>query len=196
MTHAIKISVLAAVLLIGGCTTAPRDGSPRIQTSSDANRESLQGAVAAPLRDVNILRTKIPDILLLAVADPFARPRKLTCPALIAMVAPLDAALGPDLDQPLPDDDDLMQRGREGALGAVAGVAQDVIPFRGWVRKLTGAERHDKLVQQAIMAGAVRRGYLKGLGESKGCRPPATPMHKAAPPIPPTQEIRPQYPAR
>jgi hypothetical protein len=187
---------VAALLLLGGCTTTRRDGSPRIQTSSEANRESLQGAVSAPLRDVNVLRTKIPEVLLRATADPFARPRRLTCPNLIAMTTELDAALGPDLDQPAPDEDDLMQRGREGALGAVAGVAQDVIPFRGWVRRLTGAERHDKLVQQAILAGAVRRGYLKGLGESKGCKPPATPLHKAAPPPTPSQSLRPRYPTR
>jgi hypothetical protein len=79
---------------------------------------------------------------------------------------------------------------------AVAGTAQDVIPFRSWVRKLTGAERHDKLVQQAIMAGAVRRGYLKGLGESKGCMPPATPSHDKTPPPPPTQGFKPRYPTR
>jgi len=196
MRKALGASTVAFLLLAGGCTTAPRDGSPQIQTSSDANRESLGGAVAAPLRDVNVLRTKIPEVLLRAIADPYGRPVRLSCPALISIVEELDAALGPDLDQPAADDDDLMQRGEKGALGAVAGAAQDVIPFRSWVRKLTGAERHDKLVQQAIMAGAVRRGYLKGLGESKGCKPPATPLHDMAPPPPPTQGFKPRYPTR
>ncbi|HEY3696315.1 MAG TPA: hypothetical protein VGL30_11760, partial [Phenylobacterium sp.] len=36
---------------------------------------------------------------------------------------------------------------------------------------------HDHLVQSAIVAGAVRRAYLKGLGEARGCEPPATPSH-------------------
>jgi hypothetical protein len=80
-----------------------------------------------------------------------------------------------------------MDRGRKAAgsaaLGAMASAAQDIIPFRGWVRKLTGAERHDRLVQSAVASGAVRRAYLKGLGESRGCNPPATPQHK--PPAPP-----------
>ena len=47
--------------------------------------------------------------------------------------------------------------------GLSSGAASDVIPFRGWIRKLSGAERHDKYVQAAITAGAVRRAYLKGL---------------------------------
>ena len=40
--------LLAALLT--GCTTTRADGSPQIQTSSQANRESLEGAMSAPLR--------------------------------------------------------------------------------------------------------------------------------------------------
>jgi hypothetical protein len=71
----------------------------------------------------------------------------------------------------------MRDRAKEEALNAIAGLASDVIPFRGWVRKITGAERHDKTIQQSIAAGAVRRAYLKGLGEARGCDPPGTPMH-------------------
>jgi hypothetical protein len=59
----------------------------------------------------------------------------------------------------------------------MAMLASSAIPYRGCVRRLSGAERHDRLVQAAIEAGAVRRGYLKGLGEARGCDPPATPSH-------------------
>jgi hypothetical protein len=76
----------------------------------------------------------------------------------------------------------------------MASAASDVIPFRGWVRKLTGAERHDKLVQSAITAGAVRRAYLKGLGEAKGCNPPATPSHQLAGAPVIEQGFKPRYP--
>ena len=48
---------LPILALLAACTTAPADGSPEIQTRSAANRESVQGAVASPLRDVNVLRT-------------------------------------------------------------------------------------------------------------------------------------------
>lgn len=193
--------LLAAFLTVAATSAAmARQQSPspaptpqtdeRIKSTSEANKEGITGAMTAPLRDVNVIRTKIPRILLEAMADPYKRPTKADCASLIALIQPLDGALGEDIDSnPPTEDEDLMDRGRkaagEAALGAVASAAQDMIPMRGWVRKLTGAERHDRLVQSAIASGAVRRAYLKGLGESRGCNPPATPQHKppAQPPV-------------
>jgi len=187
---------LPLLLALGACVTAPADGSEKIQTTSDAKRESVQQAVAAPLRDVNVLRTKIPVVLLEAMADPYKRPPHTACAAIAAEILPLNGALGADLDEPATSEDDLMERGKDAALGAVAGFASDVIPFRGWVRKLTGAERHDSLVTAAITAGGVRRAYLKGLGEAHSCPPPATPSHilTGSPVI--RQEMKPRYPVR
>jgi hypothetical protein len=192
-----------ALLAAGGCTTSRADGSGRIETTAEAKRDSLEGVVSAPLRDVNLLRTKIPPVLLDAIADPYQRPSipahdppAKTCRILEALVKPLDAALGPDLDAPDREEGGLTRRGRDAAMGAMATAASSVIPFRSWVRKLTGAERHDALVQDAISAGAVRRAYLKGLGEANGCEPPATPSHARAGTPPPSQEIRPLYPLR
>ncbi|PIB91758.1 hypothetical protein [Caulobacter sp. FWC2] len=155
----------------------------RIRSTSEANRDGITGAMSAPLRDVNIVRTKIPRVLLEAMDDPYQRPARADCASLISLVQPLDVALGEDIDRnPPTENEDLMDRGRKAAggaaLGAVASAAQDMIPMRGWVRKLSGAERHDRLVQSAVASGAVRRAYLKGLGEARGCNPPATPQHK------------------
>lgn len=194
------VYALPLMLLVSGCMTTRSDGSPQVQTSSDANRENVQGAMSAPLRDVNVLRTKIPQVLLEAMADPYERPMPATCSKITALVVELNGALGDDLDEPNENDESLTIRGRSAALGAVAGLASDVIPFRGWVRKLSGAERHDQLVAAAITAGAVRRGYLKGLGESRNCRPPAIPSHvlTGSPVI--EQDVRsklkPRYPTR
>ena len=189
--------IVPLLALLAACTTAPADGSPEIQTRSAANRESVQGAVVSPLRDVNVLRTKIPQVLLDAMADPYALPEPANCARITGMILPLNGALGADLDEPAQDEDDLMVRGRGVALGAVAGAASGLIPFRGWVRKLSGAERHDSLVAAAINAGAVRRAYLKGLGESRGCKPPARPSRdlvERQEPMPET--LKPRYPIR
>jgi hypothetical protein len=187
---------LAAVCSLALATSAaarqqqPPNDDGRIKSTSEANKEGISGAVSAPLRDVNLVRTKIPRVLLEAMEDPYQRPGRADCRTLVSLVEPLDAALGEDIDRTPPqENEDLMDRGRkaagDAALGAIASTAQDLIPLRGWVRKLTGAERHDKLVQSAIASGAVRRAYLKGLGEARGCPPPATPLHKplAAPPV-------------
>jgi hypothetical protein len=179
---------LAAALSAVGCATSSAKNPDKIQTTEQANRESVEGAAEAPLRDLNVLRTKIPDILLQAMNDPYKRPsmglrltRKAQCAELAELIKPLDQALGADLDEPSKDEDDVVVKGRETAYGAAATLASSTIPFHGWVRKLSGAERHDHLVQAAIVGGAVRRAYLKGLGESRGCDPPATPSHLLTP---------------
>lgn len=187
---------LPLLLLAGACTTTRGDGSPKIQTASEAKREDMQGAISAPLRDVNLLRTKIPDVLLRATADPYQRPHPASCAQLTSLVQELNAALGADLDEPDEADESLLVRGKGAAFGAVAGLASDIIPFRSWVRKLSGAERHDRLVAAAITAGGVRRAYLKGLGESRGCSPPATPSHALTGSPVVDQELKPKYPIR
>jgi hypothetical protein len=189
--------LLLLPLLLGACVSTQVDRDGTIQTPAEANRAGLGGAVAAPLRDINLLRTKIPAALLEAFAEPYARPSDLGCRGLTAQVRALDEALGPDFDTKASREEARAisrQAAQKAALGVVAGTAQDLIPFRGWVRKLTGAERHDKLVSQSITAGQVRRAYLKGLGEARGCNPPATPIHLPVTPEPPQQG--PLYPTR
>ncbi len=172
------LAVLGLAALGAAGARAQETTSPRIQTTPEANSENLEGVAKAPLRDLNVVRTKIPPMLLDSMADPYKRPPNTSCQELAMLLAPLNEALGADLDAPSIDEDDLLQKGQKTALGVAAGVASSAIPFRGWVRKLSGAERHDATVQAAITAGAVRRAYLKGLGEARGCSPPATPSHE------------------
>jgi hypothetical protein len=196
MRYSALLFLSASALALGGCMTTRSDGSPRVQTTNEANRENLKGVAESPLRDLNVLRTKVPPVLLQAIADPYQRPTAPGCAQLDLLLQPLNEALGADLDAPVPDPDDLMGRGKDTAMGLMSGAASDVIPFRGWIRKLSGAERHDHLVQQAITAGAVRRSYLKGLGEAKGCDPPSTPSHQLAGSPAPDQSMKPRYPIR
>ncbi|THD82726.1 MAG: hypothetical protein E7812_00895 [Phenylobacterium sp.] len=176
--------------------TTDADNPDRVQTTAQAEREGVEGAVGAPLRDLNLLRTKIPAVLLESMSDPYYRPPgRLGCDDILALMAPLEIALGPDLDTPK-DAEGMGHKGRGATLGAVAGAAAGAVPFHSWIRKLSGAERHDAYVQAAITAGGIRRGYLKGLGEARGCPPPATPSHvlTGAPII--DQTVRPRYPTR
>jgi hypothetical protein len=83
-----------------------------------------------------------------------------------------------NLDEMEIDQDSLGEMGGEAALDAIADFASSAIPFRGWVRRLSGAESHQKRVQAAISAGEARRAYLKGLGEQLKCAPPASPNRR------------------
>lgn len=196
----LHVLLLAPVLaLLAGCVSNQMNRDGTVQTTAQANRAGIGGAVTAPLRDVNVVRTKIPEPLLEALAEPYARPPDAGCAAIIAQVTALDETLGADWDIQNPEKprkDRMMEQAESGAYGLMAGAAQGVIPFRGWVRKLTGAERHDRLVGNAIAAGRVRRAYLKGLGESRSCNPPGTPAHLAETPEPISQHPEPTYPIK
>jgi len=145
--------------------------------------EQLAGAAVTPLNDLNLVHTKIPAALITAQKAPYAPPVDPTCVGLSKEIQLLDAALGADLDAPHAPEPSLVDRGRSEADAAVVGVvkstAESLIPFRGWVRKLTGAERASRQVTKAIAAGIVRRAYLKGLGQAQGCPPPAAPRPEA-----------------
>lgn len=158
------------------------------------DRDTLRDAVAAPLEDLNLKQKTIPPVLIRAVADPYDVVGLERCEPIAAEIGRLDAALGPDLDEAPPPDE--RSRGKKVADGAwkvgvaeVRGQTTHVLPFRGWIRKLTGAARHDKAVQAAIRSGGVRRGYLKGVGMRMNCAPPAAPSWfvPAPPPEPPAQ---------
>ena len=173
----------------------------RIRTSDQLKGASVQGAATAPLRDLNMIKSEIPEILLAALDDPYVRPpRNWKCPALTALIRPLNAALGPDLDQVPPGDENLMDRSKQTVFSVAGDLASGAIPFRGVVRRISGARSHDQLVQSAIVAGNIRRGYLKGLGEARGCASPATPSRQSVVrttmPVADKGGPTPKYPAR
>jgi hypothetical protein len=188
-----KTLLIAA--LLAGCASQPSPppqqptGADQAPAAKPSMTNRVGGAAATPLHDVNLVRTKIPPALLDAADAPYARPRPLTCLEIAAEIAPLDVALGPDLDHPVnPKNPGLLQRGQgladDVAVDAVRSAAEGVIPMRSWVRMLTGAQRHDRLVAAAIAAGGVRRAYLKGLGVNEHCPPPAQPLAAAQDAVP------------
>lgn len=176
-----RLSLIAAVcLLAAGPALAQDKPGPGQDRGSTQTRPNLRDAVTAPLDDLNLKHVDIPDVLKRAVASPYAMDGMTRCEPIAAEVGRLDAALGPDLDEPPPPDkrtrgQKLKQVAGDAVVGAVEDETRSVIPFRGWVRKLSGAERRDKRVAAAINAGKLRRAYLKGAGMQKNCAPPAAP---------------------
>lgn len=178
-----RLSLIAALSLgLAGPALAQDGGNPdpRQDRGSTQTRPNLRDAVTAPLDDLNLKHVDIPDVLKRAVASPYAMDGMTRCEPIAAEVGRLDAALGPDLDEPRPPDtrtrgQKLKQAAGDAVVGAVEDETRSVLPFRGWVRKLSGAERRDKRVAAAINAGKIRRGYLKGAGMRMNCAPPAAP---------------------
>jgi len=161
MHPAIRLIPLLALLTLGACAskTVSRMGS----------------AAASPLNDLGITKQDVPAVLEKAKENPYRPPVNRSCTAIAREISELDEALGPDYDAPpsAKDEDSLMNKAsdvaEDQAVGAVQRTAEGLIPFRSWVRKLSGAERHSKHVAACITAGSVRRAYLKGLAASQRC---------------------------
>lgn len=138
-------------------------------------------AATTPLSDLNIARTNIPAVLARARQQPYLIPAQHNCVAIGLEIKELDVALGPDLDTPVSvKRDSLMEKAsaaaQDHAVGALQRTAQDLLPFRGWVRKLSGAERHSREVTACIAAGTARRAFLKGMAVAQSCTVPAAPL--------------------
>ncbi|MBV7266902.1 hypothetical protein KCG45_11985 [Erythrobacter sp. WH131] len=122
-----------------------------------------------PLTDLNIDPEDIPEVLIEAEANPYLSDGLVSCNAIVSEIARLDSVLGPDYD--------LIGSGDSGlSRGQVAqSVVGSFIPFRGIVREVSGAAGDQRKARSAATAGMVRRGFLKGIGQERGCAYPARP---------------------
>lgn len=123
-----------------------------------------------PLRDLNLMRDDLPEVLAEAIMATYASERLFECADIEREIARLDAVLGTDLDQEQ-DEEGRISVGRlaEQAVGSF-------IPFRSIIREISGAADAQRDLRGAIVAGFTRRGFLKGLGEARDCPFPARPM--------------------
>ncbi len=148
--------------------------------SAQEQRDGIRGAaktvgdvVMTPLSDLNLRKEPIPDVLQDAATAPYASEKLISCDAIAEEIERLTTVLGPEIE--LTDGD----RGIGGDIAKAAkGVVGGLIPFRGIVRQVSGAAKREREFQTAIYAGAVRRGFLKGLGRERGCDYPARPATK------------------
>ena len=164
---------IGALVLLVGCATTPQASGPAADPSPSARSTTTDPK--APMRELDPFPRKIAPLLVDALHYPYEAPVPLDCPTLAARVRELDAVLGADLDDPRrpPRSDHTARR-------LLVGGVKSAIPYFGWLRRLTGADRSQRLAEAAFTAGYARRGYLKGLGEHLGCTPPAAPEAKVA----------------
>ncbi len=162
-------------------------GSEKIELSSNKNVKDAVDAATGPLEDLNIKKRDIPEMLQTAALNPYATPQFTKCTAVREEIAKLDELLGADMeprevevasagglagltDVKIPTqeqvEDGVGNLAKDAVLGAIRGHT-NIIPFRGIVRTITGANRYQKKVTQAYEAGKLRRAYLKGYAQEK-----------------------------
>ena len=119
------------------------------------------------------MRDDIPNVLLAAQTDPYSLEGLRRCRDYESAVRELDTVLGLDFDIAGPK-----ERGLDP--GKVAkSVVGSLIPFRGVIREVSGARKQDEALEDAIVAGMMRRAFLKGMGLKLGCAWPARPADEA-----------------
>lgn len=171
-----SFSILILTLMVCACSTNKKN-----EPKSDVPKQ-IGAAVTAPLSDLNLIQTAIPPVLRSAQKNPYAIPENTSCDAVAKEITALNEVLGADLDTPVSKKDDgLLERNVVSeSVSAIRRTTESAVPFRNWVRKLSGAERKSNAVKSAITAGSIRRAYLKGIGQANKCLPPAAPQIIAA----------------
>lgn len=150
---------IAVALLLTPCVAFAQSGDRQDSVGEDA-----VDAVTQPLSDLNLRNKEIPLILKLARDEPYNLTEVESCEAVRTEVARLDEVLGPDADQPA-ERAGILNRG----LRAGGNVLGGMIPFRGVVRQVSGANAQAKRWEAAIYAGVARRSFLKGYMVGQGC---------------------------
>jgi hypothetical protein len=146
-----------ALILLTACASAKPAGS----------EGPVVGAVEQPFRDLNVIQDDAPPVIALAAQHPYAAPTPADCSQIGQGIEDLNRILGPDVDS-----DDAAGRKDASALVGEALRGAVHLPFRGVVRKLSGAAEHDRQLALAVTAAVARRGFLRGLAQSQGCALP------------------------
>jgi hypothetical protein len=134
------------------------------QEKHDSTMHDAGQVASQPVRDVGIEKTKIPPILIEASDDPYGLTGMSSCAAISHEVRALNRELGPDLTSSAP--------GKKTSLAKAGGAAvvNSLIPFRNVVREVSGAAAADRRLLAAEEAGFARRGFLRGVFQTRRCR--------------------------
>ena len=133
------------------------------------NSVNAVDVATTPVTDLNLKRDEIPQLLIEAQENPYDLTGLGHCGPLVAEVEKLNTMLGDDVDLQ-------STAGKGGSAGHIAqSLVGSVVPFRGLVREISGANEQKRKLQAAIEAGIARRSFLKGVGQTRGCRYPARP---------------------
>lgn len=148
----------------------PKEPAKAQPSTLDKAGDTAGDIVEQPFKDINVVKDKIPQKLLDILDAPYDMDGMRTCAALKGEVKSLTEVLGPDVDS----DEVRRKKGKTSASEFVFDGARSlgggILPFSGIIRKISGAEAEQKRAQAAVLAGHVRRAYIKGLMRGRGCR--------------------------
>lgn len=175
--------MLTTALLLMAAQPAPAPPPPESRPQNPSNTgaeavvapdkggvdDALGRAATRPLRDMNIVKPKVVPELAAIMAQPYAIKALRTCRQLNGEVNRMTALVGPDIDDPA-------LAGRKGRtpveqlFDSAEGITGNLIPGQGIIRQLTGANKAARQAAAARLAGQLRRSYIRGVMQARGCR--------------------------
>jgi hypothetical protein len=102
------------------------------------------------------------------MAEPYSLKGLNGCADYAAAIKRLTAVLGPDVDSP--EARAASGTSTEFVLGAAESVVSGLIPGMGIIRRVSGAAAAQRRAEAAVLAGQLRRAFLKGRASGRGCR--------------------------
>ncbi|MBS0297107.1 MAG: hypothetical protein JSR45_12415 [Proteobacteria bacterium] len=165
VSRAARLAAPLLAVLAAGCATPARKASADIA-------QPIGEVLSQPAKDLNLVREAQSPTLVTAYANPYGEAGR-GCEQIVAEIRALDAAIGQDLDTPGWKASVESQTPGAFAHDAVRDLVG--LPFRGVVRRISGADRRDRVSRAMVVSGVARRAYLKGRGQAAGCAPPAAP---------------------
>lgn len=169
------IPTLTSAKALAACAALGLLATPAVaQVQEETNVEDI---ARTPLEDFNIASDELPEALVKAAENPYAHDGLTTCNAIVAEIAALDTALGADFDIAIREEGGDGININEGRIAK--SIVGSFIPFRSLIREVSGANDRRDAFRLAVTAGMIRRGYLKGLGQGRGCDYPARPHENA-----------------
>jgi hypothetical protein len=189
------LSLFALALLTSACaTTSGPKGAGAADSQAQAPRDHSGDVISGEGSGLGITGAQTPPELKMVAAKPYAAPATVDCRSLDSEIAGLDAVLGPDVDI-LADPKASAALKQQGG-HAFGSALRDAIPYRWALRWLTQAGDMDKQLREAVMAGAARRGFLKGMRLAMACPPYISAPSVSAGPAPGDAALQAARPTR
>ena len=166
MTFYTRTSALVAMLALA-CAAPALAQEQADEKPIEKIGDTLKNMGEKPLRDFNIKQDEIPPELLAIMESPYSMKGLRTCTQFRNEIGKLTAVLGTDVDSVNAVEG---ETAAETMLGAAESVVGSLIPGTGLIRRVTGAHQAEMKAQAAILAGSLRRSYIKGYASARGCK--------------------------
>lgn len=152
------------------------------------DQKNVGSVVAAPLKDIGLVRPEAPKALSDITYPYLAARLDNGCAQISYEISALDSMLGPEFYN---RQSGAVTQAGQAVVGAAEGAASGLIPFRGVVRTVTGANKAQAEVERSIEMGVLRRAFLRGYGVALGCTGmlPDAPGVRQEPPAPAASAI-------